>query len=348
MQIVAHFVNLWLMLMEMTPAFRREILLNQPSKSDVGSSSCGTCYPSPDQYVDLSTTSNLPSLRDWWCNFSQEYAWLGFSYSVSHCPSQAEMTETFSWMRNAKRARYVRLYGACDGTDFNNQMIEAAAAANLGVYSLIWFGFDPSDEWKGRKNALIKAIQDNPKAPYVIRAVTVGSEPLYDHVMDVNGLVQVIEDVKKLVKPYDISVTLSEMTYGFQINGDAPAIFNAIDLVSLHVLPIFDTNATTSDKSWRFVNFCMSYGKLHGRGKKVLLTQTGWPSNKDEANVPQAVTDLEQEARYFALLDGHCPDMKAQSVGWFSHIYAEDSLSGWGIVHANGTEKIPFNPRIEC
>jgi hypothetical protein len=52
------------------------------------------------------------------------------------------MTNTFSWMRSSKHARYVRLYGGCDNQGFDNDVIEAAAQSGVGIYALIWFGFD--------------------------------------------------------------------------------------------------------------------------------------------------------------------------------------------------------------
>lgn len=109
------------------------------------------------------------------------------------------------------------------------------------------------------------------------------------------------------------------MTYAFQQNQDAPQIFNVMDLVSLNVLPVFDTDATTSDQSWRFIEFCINYGKTHGQGKPVIITQTGWPSNKQEANVMKAITDITQEKAYFQLLNDHCSSFKASRVGWFAH-----------------------------
>ena len=40
--------------------------------------------------------------------------------------------------------------------------------------------FDGTNEWMGRRDALINTVKTNPLAPYVIRSIDVGSEPLYD------------------------------------------------------------------------------------------------------------------------------------------------------------------------
>lgn len=317
-------------------------LSQRQEPEDYGGALKPACYPSPTQLLNL---PNMVSKRtqpptNWWCSPKDEYAWLGFSYDVSDCPSREEMTSTFGWMRRTKRARYVRLYGGCDAEDFDDDVIEAAADSGVGIYALIWFGFDGDDKWKGRKERLLQTINDNPKAPYVIRAVTCGSEPLFDHVLPVEDLVAQIMDLKKQLNPLGILVTLSEMAAGYQANNNTPGIFQAVDLVSLHSFGFFDQNATTAVRAKDTVHRDVQYGLQQGRGKKVVITQTGWPSNTDvwKANSPKAVSNLGQEDSYFKMLDQQCLYFKNHLISWFSHIYNETSLPGWGIVYGNGTQ----------
>lgn len=310
------------------------------------------CYPSTTESFDLTNTVSLSAqpLNNWWCSQRDEYAWLGFSYDVSDCPSRDEMIYTFKWMRASKKARYVRLYSGCDADMFDNDVIEAAASAGVGVYALIWFGFDNDDKWKGRKDRLLKAIRDNPKAPYVIRAVTCGSEPLFDNVLPVEDLVAQIQDLKEQLNPVGIQVTLSEMPSGYRAKNDTPGIFQAVDFVSLHSFAFFEQNATTADRAQVTIRRDVKYGLDHGTGKKVVITQTGWPSNTDvwKANSPKAVSNIAQETLYFEILDKQCTYFKHRRISWFSHIYNDTTLPGWGIVYGNGTAKIPFNPRVQC
>ncbi|KDE02120.1 hypothetical protein MVLG_07306 [Microbotryum lychnidis-dioicae p1A1 Lamole] len=58
---------------------------------------------------------------------------MGFSYSVDECQSPSTLLADFTRMRKQFGARYVRLYGACDATWFNDALVDAAASANLGV-----------------------------------------------------------------------------------------------------------------------------------------------------------------------------------------------------------------------
>lgn len=69
----------------------------------------------------------------------------------------------------------------------------------MGIYPLICFGFDGDDSYKARMASLIAAINSNPKAPFVVRGVVVGSEPLFDGVLkgDIDAkLAQLIYDVR--------------------------------------------------------------------------------------------------------------------------------------------------------
>ncbi|KAI9603200.1 hypothetical protein H4Q26_002517 [Puccinia striiformis f. sp. tritici PST-130] len=292
------------------------------------------CYPSPTHSLNLpgTTFSLTQASRDWWCPQQKEFSWLGLA--TIDCPSRDEMTSTFGWMRRAKRARYVRLYGGCDNANFDNDVIEAAAQPGVGIYALIWFGFDNDDKWKGRKERLLQAIKDNPKAPYVIRAVTCGSEPLFDQVLPVEGLVAQIQDLKQQLSPFGIQVTLSEMPAGYQAHNDTPEIFEAVDFVSLHSFGFFEQNATTADNAQISIRRDVRYGLEHGRGKKVVITQTGWPSNTDvwKANSPNAIASIEQETLYFQMLDRQCRFFKTNRISWFSHgdtlSYENASLSG--------------------
>ncbi|KAA1114415.1 hypothetical protein PGT21_008056 [Puccinia graminis f. sp. tritici] len=308
------------------------------------------CYPSvTDRPLSLPTSLDQ-SPKHWWCSQKEEYSWLGFSYHVGGCPSRAVMANTFGWMRLSKKARYVRLYGGCDHDGFDDDVIEAAAEAGVGIYALIWFGFDNDDKWKGRKARLLHAIKENPKAPYVIRTVTCGSEPLYDKVLPVLKLVAQIEDLKNQLEPFGIPVTLSEMPAGYKANNDTPEIFKAVDFVCLHSFAFFEGNATTADHAQVAIRNDVEYGLKHGRGKKVVITQTGWPSNTKswKANSPDAIADIAQEKRYFEVLDEHCDFFKAKRISWFAHIYNETTLAGWGIYYGNGTAKFHLNPRTSC
>ncbi|KAG5638541.1 hypothetical protein H0H81_012041 [Sphagnurus paluster] len=63
--------------------------------------------------------STVPaSLTDWWCDTSNEYGFVGFSYEVSDCQSLTQLRSEFLDVRQRFNGRYIRLYGACDRKGF--------------------------------------------------------------------------------------------------------------------------------------------------------------------------------------------------------------------------------------
>ncbi|EEB95570.1 hypothetical protein MPER_05439, partial [Moniliophthora perniciosa FA553] len=135
-------------------------------------------------------------------------------YEVSQCHliHLADIRNTFS-------GRYVRLYGACDRSGFYDDVVTAAWEAGIGVHALVWFGFEGTNEWIGRRDTLIETLHNNPKAKFVTRVVQFGSEPLYDWVLDPDRLAAEVRSMKSKIADLQIPVTISEMAYGYQEHG---------------------------------------------------------------------------------------------------------------------------------
>lgn len=124
--------------------------------------------------------------------------------SVFGCQSKSQLLSDFKKMRSTYNTRYVRVYGDCpnERANFLDDIIEAAYETGMGVFALVWLGYvigfqgikpyierlsfvrwDASDKsWKTRMSHIKSTISNNPLAPYVIRSVDVGSEPLLDQV----------------------------------------------------------------------------------------------------------------------------------------------------------------------
>lgn len=261
------------------------------------------------------------------------------------------MTADFKRMKKDYGARYVRLYGNCDASWHNDAWVNAAADAGLGVYALVWFGWDNPNDWKWRMDALVKTILTNPKAPWVVRNVAVGSEPLFDWALDPDSLATQIYSLRQKLSIYGIKTTISEMPYGFQIHNNAPQVFKAIDFVEANILPFFDGSATTGGNAWGMVNWSLDFFRQNAPGKQIRMTQTGWPSNDSvwKANTPTAVASVASQKAYFELLDSQCRNFKDNGrVGYFYHIWSDAQLNGWGLLDWNGNPKFQFNPRTAC
>jgi len=182
--------------------------------------------------------------------------------TLSAGQSLQQLKKEFADMRNTFHSRYVRLYGACDREGFYDDIIEVAWDTSLGVHALIWvslhatcmpisslsesqFGFDGTDQWVDRRDRLFRTLHSNPKAKFVTRVVQFGSEPLFDHVLSPDELATQVLSAKKNLSSLDIPVTVSELAYGYQENGGAQNVLDAIDSINIHMLPFFSSKAST-------------------------------------------------------------------------------------------------------
>ncbi|KAK0448915.1 glycoside hydrolase superfamily [Desarmillaria tabescens] len=298
--------------------------------------------------IPPSTTNN------WWCDMNTEYAFVGFSYEVTACQDFNQLRSEFTDIRRRFNSRYVRMYGACDREGFYDDVISAAWEAGLGIHALVWFGFDGDDIWKTRRDTLFVALHANPKAKFVTRVVQFGSEPLFDNVLEPGDLVAQVLAAKANLSSLGIPVTISEMAYGYQERGGAKAVLDAVDLIDAHMLPFFSQQASTANASWPIVLTDMNWFIDNGEGKKIYLSENGWPSVTSEGvqpNSPDAVSDIQNESDYYKLLDSKCSYFKTVQgggVGWFAHIYSDTQEPGYGIYNTHGNLKFAFNPATSC
>ncbi|KDQ20380.1 glycoside hydrolase family 17 protein [Botryobasidium botryosum FD-172 SS1] len=323
--------------------------------NQVNTTAASGCFPA----IGFTPPSGTPTtpVASWWCNEQDEQGFYGFSYAVNDCPSATQIAKDFTRMRKDFNARYVRIYAACDTSGFYDRIITAAYNAGIGVYAVIWFGFDGTNEWMGRRDALINTVKNNPLARYVIRSIDVGSEPLYDWVLSPKDLAAQVTNVKNQVGTYGVKVSISEMQYGYTVQGDSKAVLNAIDAVHAHQIPFFDGDAKDGGNAnaWNSVSKSTSWFVSNtASSKKIIFTQTGWPSNSNiwKPNSASAVASVASEQAFFNLLDTRCADLKAMTpkggVGWFWQIWSDPQLDGWGALDWNGNPKFKFAPKTSC
>lgn len=262
----------------------------------------------------------------------------------------------FHFKRQCRR-RCLGRWSWCSRIDLGKPFLPTRSAPFLAHVSLtldpFQFGFDGDDMWKTRRDSLFATLHNNPKAKFVTRAVQFGSEPLFDNVLSPDDLAAQVLAAKDNLSPLEILVTVSDMAYGYQSNGGAQSVLDAIDFVDLHMLPFFSTTATTAADSWPFVQNDLDWINAHANGKKIILSENGWPSMQSgstRSSSPTAVSDVQQEQDYFDLLDSKCQEFKGNpggGVAWFAHLYSEDQGAGYGILD-NGQLKFPFSPKTSC
>ncbi|KAF9019746.1 glycoside hydrolase [Hymenopellis radicata] len=299
--------------------------------------------------------SGVPSsLNNWWCPTSDEYGFVGFSYEVTACQDLNTLRREFVDIRETFKGRYVRMYGFCDRPGFYDDIVTAAWDAGVGVHALIWFGFDGGNQWQTRRNHLVSSLYSNPKAKFITRVVQFGSEPLFDRVLTPQALAAEVWSLKGQLKSLGIPVTVSDMAYAYQENGGAKDVLDAIDLIDAHMLPFFSWQASTASNSWPIVRTDLDWFVAKGEGKKIFLSENGWPSVTSsgvQPNSPNAVANVDNERDYYALLDSHCWFFKTipgGGVGWFAHIYSDNQEPGYGIYDSNGRPKFWFRPQTSC
>lgn len=155
----------------------------------------------------------------------------------------------------------------------SDDVVDAAWNNNLGVHALIWFGFDGTDEWIGRRDTLYAALHANPKAKFVTRVLQFGSEPLFDNVLPHDQLAKQVMLAKQNLSSLHIPVTVSELAYGYQERGGAQDVLDAIDSINIHMLPFFSQQASTAKASWPLVQTDLNWFIQHGNGKKMYLDE---------------------------------------------------------------------------
>ena len=194
--------------------------------------------------------------------------------------SASQLQKEFKDIKETYGSRYVRLYGACDKDGFIDDLVDAAWDNGLGLHQLIWFGFNGGNQWQKRRDAIYSNLKSNPKAKFVTRVVQFGSEPLFDQVLPESELAFNVKSAKQTLKQYGVNVTVSDMAYGFQENGGAQDVLDAMDWVNAHMLPFFSTKATTGAAAWPLVQTDINWFQQHAKGKKIYM---------DEVKIPVSV-----------------------------------------------------------
>ncbi|KAI5118469.1 hypothetical protein M0805_003730 [Coniferiporia weirii] len=126
----------------------------------------------------------------------------------------------------------------------------------------------------------------------------------------------------------------------------------AVDFFMINNFPYFGQKATTggSSTSWSDFTKDITYFTSIAKGKPLLVTQTGWPSNKDlwSPNSADIVVSVQSEQAYWELLDGYCEDyFKANNIGWMWRSFNDD-LQGWGAFDSSGKQKWNITAKQSC
>lgn len=148
-------------------------------------------------------------------------------------------------------------------------VLAAAAAAGMQVMVGIWIGADDT-----RNEREIAAALDIAHAhPEAVRAIVVGNEVLLRREMTGERLARIVRSVKARTS---LPVTYADIFEFWRRN---PAVVDAVDFVTIHVLPYWDDPAPVGiDAVQAHVRTIVATARATFPGKAIRIGEIGWPS----------------------------------------------------------------------
>ncbi len=176
---------------------------------------------------------------------------------------------------------WVRSFSCTDG----NELIPIIAK-EFGLKTLVgaWLGDDP--EINEREiNGLIKLANDG-----LVDIAAVGNEVMYRGDLTEEELLDFISRVKSAIP--GVPVGYVDAYYEFS---DRPGITEACDVILANCYPFWE--GCDMDYSLLYMKDMYHRAKWAGQGKKVIITETGWPSQG--TNLEGAFPSYENAMKYF-------------------------------------------------
>ena len=163
----------------------------------------------------------------------------------------------------APYSKWVRSFSCTEGNEFIPMI-----AKEYGIKTLVgaWLGDDPEVNEK-EIEGLIKLANEG-----FVDIAAVGNEVMYRKDLTEEQLLDFIDRVKKAI-PEAIPVSYVDAYYEFTIK---PRITEACDLILTNCYPYWE--GCPLDYSLAHMKSMYHQALEAGKGKKVIITETGWPS----------------------------------------------------------------------
>lgn len=180
-----------------------------------------------------------------------------------------------------KYTRWVRSFSCIEG----NELIPRIAK-EYGMKTLVgaWLGKEEEKNEEEIRN-LISLAKDG-----FVDIAAVGNEVLYRDDLSEDELLQYIDRVKKQIP--DVPVGYVDAYYEFT---ERPRITEACDVILCNCYPFWE--GTDFKHSLPHMRQMYHQAKSAGKGKRVLITETGWPSQGE--TLKGAAPSYESAMKYF-------------------------------------------------
>ena len=158
---------------------------------------------------------------------------------------------------------WVRTFSCTEG----NELIPKVAK-EMGIKTLVgaWLGSDPEKNEEEIEN-LIKLAKEG-----LVDVAAVGNEVLYRNDLTLEELLEKIRYVKEHISD-DIPVGYVDAYYEFVNHQE---IVDICDVILCNCYPYWE--GTSIDDSFQHMQHMFHQAKGAGNGKRVIITETGWPS----------------------------------------------------------------------
>ena len=178
--------------------------------------------------------------------------------------------------------KWIRSFSCTEG----NELIPKVAR-ELGIKTFVgaWLGNDAEIN-KKEIAGLIKLANEG-----YVDIAAVGNEVMYRQDLSEQELLSFINEVKEGITE-DVPVGYVDAYYEFE---DRPAISDACDIILANCYPFWE--GCHQDYSLLYMKDMYQRALRAGKGKKVIITETGWPS--EGSNLAGAVPSEENAMKYF-------------------------------------------------
>lgn len=179
--------------------------------------------------------------------------------------------------------KWVRSFSCTEG----NELVPKIAK-ELGLKTMVgaWLG-NEKDKNENEIEALVKLANDG-----FVDVAAVGNEVMYRGDLTEQELLEVIYYTKDKITNKTIPVGYVDAYYEFY---ERPAITEACDVVLANCYPFWE--GCSQEYSLPYMKDMYNRAKNAGNGKRVIITETGWPSQG--TNLKEAFPSEENAIKYF-------------------------------------------------